>query len=520
LTIKEKILNFFKPRMVNVHASSLGSVDLGGYRFSVEYLMGLNPHTLKLRALQTLWKSVFAQGALNQTNVLTVNTGLRLQSMPSKFALKCETEECNAYALQIESWFDLVRRQKTCSFDETMNFDELSILARWSWDIFGEYFAVLRYNGPGISPVTVQLINPLLVKTPPNVGNKVIKDGIEFSGKKPVAFWIEESVENATKKGGLKYHRIPFKGQKSGLTVGVHQFEARVAGTFRGTPKLSAVFHELERIQAALRYEIDSMATNASIAMAIQRKSTVTNPKKFKSIVGAGGDLRVPYDEQLEASSVKTDRGGIIIQSGEPGEEFKELDTKRPNINMSEFVSNMVKFIGPAIGISQELWLMLFGRAYSASKGSIDLSFKNFDQQNFKFAQGLPQKFLEAVTWMGVARGVLVLPGWSDSLRRAGYMVAHWLGIPKPSLNPLQEAKAATERIANVSSNRDRESQNASGNSFEHNANRQAIENDILAAQGEASAVSVETAPTREADLVEMFANSGIDIDDVLANSA
>lgn len=518
--IKDKLANFFRPMMFNFSSSAVTSINLGGYQFSIEYLMGLNPHQLKLRALQTLWKSVFARGALRQLNVLTVNTGLRLQSMPSSFALGCEPEECNEFAGQIEALFDLVRRQKSCSFEGTMNFDEVSILARWSWDIFGEYFAIFRYNGTGISPVTVQLINPLMVKTPPNVSNKIIKDGIEFSGAKPVAFWVEIRKE----KGGLKWERIALVGQKSRLTVGVHQFESTVPGEFRGTPKIAPVFHELERIQAALKYEIDSMAANASIAMVIEREKTVTNPEKIKAAMSAGGDLRTYFNNELDSTKVKTDRGGHILQNGEAGEKFKPLDTTRPNVNMSEFVMSMIKFIGPSIGISQELWLMLFGRAYSASKGSIDLSFKNFDQENFKFASGLNQKYLEAITGAGIARRQISLPGWSDPYKRAGYMVAMWLGIPKPSLNPLQEAKASTERINNLTSNRERESQLASGVSFEHNANRQSVENQqIVEDQADlVGDIQAETEPTESetADIFELFANAGLDLEDLIANSA
>jgi hypothetical protein len=72
-------------------------------------------------------------------------------------------------------------------------------------------------------------------------------------------------------------------------------------------------------------------------------------------------------------------------------------------------------------------------------------------------------------------------------------MISKWLGIPKPSLNPLQEAKAATERIANYSSNGEVESQHATGLSFEQNADRQRIERGI------------------KNDIDQLYANSGID---------
>jgi capsid protein len=367
--LDEYQLNRFLPKAYSFSTVSTGTVDLGGYTFSIEYLMGLDPQALKLRALQTLWKSIFARGALRQLNVLSVNTGLNLQSLPSRFALKVSAEQASAHAADIEALFNLVRTQKSCSFDNTLNFDELSILARWSWDIFGEYFAIFRYDGKGVSPVNIQLINPLLVKTPPDTKNRSIKDGIEFQGKKRVAFWVEEkSIDGAS----VKHRRIPFK-TSAGLTVGVHGFDAQVPGQHRGTPKLAPVFHELERIQAALRYEIDSFATNASIAMAVQRKEAVINNEKIKAAIAGGGDLRNSTPGQIDSTAVFTDKGGHVIQNGEPGEEFVSFDTKRPNVNGPEFIKSMIVFIGPAIGIASELWLMLFGKSYSLGPGKLQV---------------------------------------------------------------------------------------------------------------------------------------------------
>jgi capsid protein len=474
----KSLFDYFKPKAVGFSTSTVttGTVDMGGYTFSIEYLMGLDPHALKLRALQTMWRSVVARGAMRQLNVLSVNTGLNLQSLPSRFALKVDSDTASRYAGDIEGLYSLVRTQKSCSFDNTMNLDELSILARWSWDIFGEYFAIVRYDGKGISPVNIQLINPLLVKTPSDVGktaNRTIKDGIEFRNKKPVAFWVEEKAVNS---GSITWKRVPLVGPRSGMVTGIHGFDSQVPGEYRGTPKIAPVFHELERIQQALKYEIDSMATNAQVAMAIQRKEVVVNNEKIRAAISAGGDLRNSKPGQIDSTTVFNDKGGLVIQNGEKGEEFIAFDTKRPNVNMPEFVKQMIIIIGPAIGIASELWLMLFGKSYSASKGSIDLQWKNNDQENFKFSSGFNQPILEAIVGVAVAMGQIVLPGWSDPLKRAGYMVAKWLGIPKPSLNPLQEAKAASERISNYTSNRELESQMATGLSFEQNADRQTVE--------------------------------------------
>jgi len=463
--IKKIVANALAP----ITFGSVGNVNIDGYSFDPSYLLGLNVHALQVRAHEIWWKSIHARGAIRQLNVLTVNSGLRLQSQPNKEILDITGDKAGDISNKIESIFGVWRNQKECSFDDTMNFNELESLAKYSWDIFGEFFAILRYskNSNRFSPLNIQIINPLSVKSPPSIGNKKIKDGIEYVANKPVAIYVETYT-----KTGIEFKRILFKGAKSGRQVILHGFASETPGQRRGTPKLAPVFHELERIQEALKFEIESMATNASIAIAVERTKPVVDPNKLKAAFSSGRTDNIDPDT-LNSTVIKTKSGGHVVQNGEPGETFKSFDTVRPNIDIPEFIRKEMDWIGPAIGLSSELWLMLFGKSYSASKGSIDLTFKSSEQDISKFSASFNQPIYKAVVSIEVACGNLFLTGWSNPRMQAGYLMSRWIGITKPSLNPYQEAKASSERIANKSSNRETESQITSGTSFEVNADRQ-----------------------------------------------
>lgn len=474
MSFLNKVRSLFGPRMFSITTSTVEVMGQDNL-FKPEYLLGMDIQQLQQKALEILWKSAHAQSALNQISVLAMNCGLRLQSTPNKDILGISSDEANSTANTLESLFELIRKSKLCSYEENKNFNEQEILAFWSWLVWNEAFAIFRYrpNSNSVVPVSVQIINPMLVQSPSATSrssypDSTFENGIEFIKGKPVAFW----VRSKTVSGGITNERILLKGTRSQKTIGVHVFRGRVPGQFRGVSRLAPVFHELQRIIEAFKYEMDSMAVNARLAMAVERTKPVNNPDKFAAIMQSGGDLMASINNELQVKNVGNDQGGLIIQSGEPGETFKPFDTSRPNVNINEFVFGVMKAIGPAIGIPFELWLALFGKAYSASKGSIDLGFKSFDQEIFEFSSGFEQPYYEATVAAMVAWGMVSLPRWNEPVMRASYLSARWYGIPKPSLNPLQEEKAATERVKNWRSSVEREAQLSTGVSFDIVADR------------------------------------------------
>lgn len=446
-----------------------GMIAWGGSQYAPEYLLGLNVDQLQQRALQIWWESVHARGAINQLNTLTVNTGLRLQSIPNRRVLGISVNESQNVADQIESVFDLIRQQKTCSYDGRHTFNEMEIIGRKCWDVFGEIFAILRYTRTGVN---MQLVSPLSVKSPAPLPalteNERIDRGIHFKGDRPVGFYVETS-----KNGSISSKYVPFVG-RSGRRVGIHCADIQTPDQTRGLPRLAPVFHELKRILEALKYELDSMATNATVAMVITRAKPVFDAEKLKQKFGSTTSSTAPTAvDELDKDNIQTTSGGLVLQNLEPGEEPKTLDTTRPNVNMPLFVDKEMEWIGPAIGLPATVWKMLFSSNYSASRGELELAWKTFDVENYRFSTSFEQEYYAATVNFLVGQGRVILRGWSDPFRRAAWLAAKWRGVPMPSLNPYQEAKAASERIRNYSSTHENEAQKATGTSFESNIERQ-----------------------------------------------
>jgi capsid protein len=450
-------------------------------KFSAEEFMRLDLKQLQRLAAELLWASPHAKGAMRQLIVLAMGTGLRLQALPNRRILGLSSEDAYELARDFESVFSLVRMQLDCAYDGTRPFNGVELLGFWSWLTWDEVFIEQRYRSlSDVVPVSAEVVNPACVVTPPRVdglaeGHRIDK-GIEIDTKgKHVAFWREEH----TVSGQVSYRRVPYYTRK-GKRVGIHVYRATVPAQVRGITRFMPIFHEMRRVQEALQLETDTMATNARLAAVWERDRAVDNPDKLAAIAEAGGDLDA-FDSDLWSgnpgvSQRVSDNGGIIIQSAEPGEKLTPFDSKRPNVNVNEFILQIMTWIGPALGIPVELWRALFGKAYSASKGSIDLGYKSFEQEVFEFSRGVEQPYYEATISAYVASGYLRLPRWNTPIMKAAYLQTAWSGPPKPSLNPLQEEKAASERVNNTRSSNEREIQLSSGMSFDIVADRREYE--------------------------------------------
>lgn len=453
-------------------------------RFSAEDFLRLDVSHLQALAAELMWSSPHAKGAMRQLHVLAMGEGLRLQAQPGRQILGLDPAAAHELARQFEAVFELVRNQDECSHDGTRPYNGIELQGFWSWLTWNEVFQIQRYRDVGaVVPVSVEVINPASVKTPPSVQNLAegskITQGIEINkAGLHVAFWME--LRSST--GSISYERVPYI--VAGKVVGKHTFRTEVPGQIRATTRFLSVFHEMKRMQEALQLETDTMAMNARLAAFMERSEHVNNPDKLEAIAANGGDLSAIAPDLFKknpgVSNLESENGGIIISTGEPGEKLVPYDTKRPNVNVNEFIYSCMTWIGPTIGIPVELWRALFGKSYSASKGSIDIGYKSFAQEVFEYSRGAEQKFYEAVIAGYVASGYLRLPKWGSPLMRAAYLLAKWSGPPKPALNPYQEEKAATERVNNWRSSVDRETQMNAGIPFDTVADRKEYELDRI----------------------------------------
>lgn len=504
IPIISNISNFFKNRKISaywqsLYYRSLGNKFGGPKSLSLENkypsLRGFDYSELQDRAYIAMWDSIQGRAAIKQLRTLTINTGLKLQSLPERFILGLTPEQAQEWSTITESNFKMWRKLKESDYEERNNFNQLEGVASLSMFIFGEFFAILRYstNRNRVNPLQIQIIPPWMIQQPDfnkiqtakNRGN-TIKDGIELDKRnREVAIYVYDENEKNFEK---RYTRISVKGSRTGRIFVSHGFIAEEPGQIRGVPFLAPIIHELSKITDLELAELDSAAANATIAAAIEREQAVVNNQKLNAMGEPGWDA--DNEETAEAIAVGEKpprfeerlikRGGFFLQNLEPGEKINSLDTKRPNLNIPEMIDKIMEYAGAAIGIPLEVIKMKFGQNYSASKGTLELAWRNFQFIIQNFSSDFEQEIYKA--WMigEIASGRIIAPGFENPVINAAWLNSNWTGLPIPSLNPLLETKAAELRVKNGFSNREYEAQSLTGSSFDNNIERLKQENENL----------------------------------------
>ena len=80
-----------------------------------------------------------------------------------------------------------------------------------------------------------------------------------------------------------------------------------------------------------------------------------------------------------------------------------------------------------------------------------------------------------------IAASRIKAPGWESVVMRRAWLNCTWIGINMPSIDPLKEAKKATERIAQCLTTREWESKKYNGSEFTENIERLKDENAAVA---------------------------------------
>jgi len=455
-------------------------------------LRGYTIEDLQLKAYEILWDSIHASSFIEQMTHLTINTGLSLESTPVQSVLGITSDEAQTWAAKVEDRFRVWQDQKECDYTGRNNFRQFQIAEFWTKMLLGEHLSIIRYSTDEnrLNPVSIQAIPPTMITDAEPAdyervrrANGDIVDGIEIDSKgMEVAVYLE--VSNAD--GNASSKRFPYFGQRSGRQMIIHGYTAREPGRYRGIPILAKVFNELKKIADAQIFELGSMAANATILGSIEREQPVNHLEKLSSVLEDVGSESTANamscgTNPLSSDKIDVSKGGVFLQNLEAGEKLSVLKTDRPNLNIPEFINQLFQWIGPAVGLPASVWKMQFSQNYSASKGELELAWRNMDVHAAEFSADFNRVVYEAWLQGEIGKGEVSVSNWSDPYSRAAWSSASWGRIPIPALNPLQEAKASTELVGQGFSTREREAQRRTGSSFTNNVDRLGIENEALA---------------------------------------
>jgi capsid protein len=121
--------------------------------------------------------------------------------------------------------------------------------------------------------------------------------------------------------------------------------------------------------------------------------------------------------------------------------------------------------------------MMTFSANYSASRASLLLFWNAIEKWRADLSSWMLNPIYQQWLQEEIDAGNISAPGYGSTTGRRAWSRCNWIGINHPSIDPLKEANAATVRIREGLTTRDREAAAYNGSDFADNVSELAIEN-------------------------------------------
>lgn len=448
-----------------------------------------NIDVLRQRSRDAYMGVPIAAAALKTKRTNVIAGGLMPTPQVDAEYLHLTEEQSIALHGQIIREFSLWADSPLCDADKMDNFYKLQQLAFLSYLMNGDAVALLPFKDkpePG-QPYTlrVRLVEADRVCSP-NLydrlvpcevqGYKVqqIVQGVETDADGAVvAYWIcnRHPLANTAmaQPGKLEWTRVEAYGKLTGRKNVLHIISRERIGQRRGVPMLAPVLETIKQIGRYTDAEITAAVISSYFTVFVQsQEASDSNPF---------GEM-LPPDKLLDTQ----DKGSIEIGPGfvadlNPGETVQFADPKHPNSGYDKFTDALIKQIGAALEIPQEVMFKLFSSSYSAARGALNEFWRTCNMEREWFASDFCQAVYEEWFAEAVSRGRIQAPGFfADPAIKKAYTGCTWNGPARTNLNPVQEVDAAIKRVDAGFSTAEQETAQMTGGDYRQNIRQRITE--------------------------------------------
>lgn len=409
---------------------------------------------------------MIGRAAISRAATNVVGMGLTVRPAVDGQALGLNDEDTDALNDAIARNFRLWAESPTeCDAEATSDFYMLQRLAFVSALVSGDVFAMTpnARRAGGLYGTKLQLVEAERVGNPLGMRDTVSEiDGVRVDALgRPVAYRVCSGYPSDYLTNH-DWQWIDVFGATTGRRRVLHLMnEKDRPGQPRGVPYLAPILEALQKLERFSQAELTAAVISAMFTVAIKHNADEDG--------GLGGGA-TRWDEASDDPSKPTrpvvqsnrdhtpDGDNLTLGEGavwdlEEGAEPVTINPARPNAQFDPFFLAIVKEIGAALDQPAEVLLMHFSTSYTAARAAFNQLWKFVKQRRAALAVQFCQPAYELILDEMVASGRLRAPGYRDPAKRRAYTRALWIGEPLGSLNEKIDASAATERIANGTSN-------------------------------------------------------------------
>lgn len=436
--------------------------------------------TLVARSRDAYRNHMLGRAAVVRTATNVVGMGLTVRPNIDAEELGISEDAASAINDQLARGFRLwAEKPEECDAEAALDFYTLQrlafIAALAAGDVFG--FTPAERRRGGIFDLKLQLVEAERIGAPLGAALKENEvDGVRIDAMgRPTHVQVCSGYPGDT-MASTDWQWVPVFGAQTGRRRVLHLMSEKARpGQVRGVPFLAPVLEALQKLERFSQAELTAAVISAMFTVAIKH-----DKDDDANLMGAAPMWDDDSDDPNKPDRPVVDRRGETPADGdalalgegavwdlEDGAEPVAINPARPNAQFDPFFMAITKELGAALEIPAEVLLMHFSTSYTAARAAFNQLWKFIKQRRHHLTVQFCQPAYELVIDEMVARGMVELPGYSDPAKRRAYVRALWIGEPLGSLNEQIDARAATERIANGTSNEHLETMALHGEDWE-----------------------------------------------------
>ena len=455
-----------------------------------------NLSTLRARAHDLAINSPVGAAAINSQSTNVIGVGLKLFPRIKCNVLGVTPEYAREWSRKVKREFELwASSPLNCDFLRRNNFYELQRIAFISYLTEGDCFNIFRRRLPTtFNPYSLrlQLIDAQRVSNPMTSGNFAainsvemqklgsnnrIVNGIEVDKDgAQVAIWISNRIwdEPTSLTPELKWQRVRWYGQNTGIRNILHICADVRPDQFRGVPLLAPVIETLKQISRYGDAELTSAIIKSFFSIFfVQPLSNL----EISNVLGERDDEGRPI---VDVSEYKL--GPATMAALPKGVDVKAVDSSNAQATFDPFMSAFLKQAGAALNLPYEVLLKNFTASYSASRAALLQAADEFRVRRAAFVSDFCQPVYEQFLAEAIAIGRIDAPGFfDDPIKKAAWSAAEWFNEKTAFLDPVKEVEGVRLRIALGLTTREKEAAELCGVDFWENLSVLAEESKAMA---------------------------------------
>lgn len=429
-------------------------------------------YQLRLLCRNKYHSNVFVKALINRLIINEINVGLSLDYKPLEDMIGVAEDSLVDFSEDVRKKFTLWgNNSKYCDYYGQSTFGELQAKIRLEALVGGDVLVVLNYDKVRKVPL-IQVIPGDYVQTPysltSNSGNRIV-NGVELdSAGRHLAYWVV---------GGdyTSHTRILAKGAKTGKNIAwlVYGDIPIASGTVRGYPLVVDSIESLQQIEDYKTSSAVKAKSNSNLNFCVTRAND--------TLMGVN-----PYGPTVTKDSVTVDEEGyekeITLQSPMPGtvitnlrkgEDIKVFGNEGVDTNLETFMKAILRPFCVSKGIPFDIFMLDFPSSFSASKATnAEIVIYLNMAQKFISSNILNPIFNEFFI-SSVLSGSIKAPGFIEAKNTPsrfyeyeGWLNVEWLGVVKPTIDPVNAMKASIMKLDNALSTRTKEARAINGTDY------------------------------------------------------